>query len=649
MANPLSTHEAEGGAPAFDRIRPEHAEAAIDQVVSQSRAGLHAMLSAVDASAQRLTQDRVVREFEELCERLARAWGPVDHLWCVASTAEWRAAHDACLPMAIECQMDLSQGAEILSAYQTPEASPSSAGSSPSQDRAIGRPPSEFRLSGVALSPEGKRRLRQIAIELGRLQSKFQENVIDSVQAWSKHAVGEAELAGMSAYARSTARAHAEAKNFDGLRLTLDHPSYEAVLRGADDRALRHELYESFTTRASDRGPLAGRFDNGPIIDEILALRHEQARLLGFPNYAEISKLADGARSADDVERFLLELNARVRPRAQAELEEVWKFAKARDSLKGFRPWDLSYYSERLKEHKLGFSEDEIRAYFPAPQVLRSMLALAEGLFGVRIEEGRDVATWHRDVTAYRLRDDHGASLGILFLDPYARDGKCDGAWTAVWGGLPRTRHAAELPAACVNSNVAPPLPGQPALLSLEEVRTIFREFGRGLDDLLRRVGHTAISGVGGVEVDLVEPPRQFMDHWCDDEAALAGIARHVQTGEALPSETIKKLIAARAFDRSLTMLRAIEWALFDLRVHRDYVPAGRSSQLRSHVLDTLAQARRQVSVLAPPPWDRMASSFLDGFGGRSSRSRVLDLLRESQGKELGIGDLRRPPLQPRG
>jgi oligopeptidase A len=426
----------------------------------------------------------------------------------------------------------------------------------------------------------------------------------------------------------------------DGLRLTLDSPSYETVLRGADDRALRHELYESFTTRASDRGPLAGRFDNGPIIDAILALRHEQARLLGFPNYAEISKLAEGARSVDDVERFLLELNARVRPRAQAELEEVWKFAKARDGLKGFRPWDLPYYSERLKEHKLGFSEDEIRAYFPAPRVLRSMLALAEGLFGIRIEEERDIATWHRDVTAYRLRGDDGAPIGVLFLDPYARDGKCDGSWTGLWGELSRTRHAGELPAAYVNSNVAPPLPGQPALLSHEELRTIFREFGCGLDGLLRRVDRTALSGVRGIDAELVERPWRFMDHWCDDEAALAGIARHFQTGEALPSATIEKLIAARAFDSSLRMLREIEWALFDLRLHRDYVPAGRSSQLRSHVLDTLAQARRQVSVLPPPPWDRMASSFLDGFGGRSSRSRVLYLVWDSRNKELGIGDL---------
>jgi oligopeptidase A len=474
----------------------------------------------------------------------------------------------------------------------------------------------DFKLSGIGLEEADRARFRAVALRLSELQSKFQENVLDSVQSWSKHVLDPAVLAGMTQQGKAAARAKAAAKGLDGFRLTLDFPSYDAVVGYADDRALRRELYEAYATRASDRGPTAGQFDNGPLMDEILGLRHEEAHLLGFHDYAERSLATKMADSPDEVERFLLDLSGRARRRAVAELDELKSFARARDGLTDFEPWDLPYYTEKFKERQLGFSDDEIRPFFQAPQVIAGMFALAERLYGIAIERVEGVATWHPDVTVYLLRDAQTREeIGLFYLDPFARDDKRGGAWMDECVGRRRTASLVQLPVAYLTCNFAPPLEGQPALLTHTEVLTLFHEFGHGLHHLLTRVDEPGASGIRGVEWDAVELPSQFMENWCYDGATLRSFARHWQTNEPIRDDLLAKLRASRTFHAALATVRQIEFALFDLRIHRDFDP-NVLAMSPGWILSVLEAVRNEISVLRPPPWNRMPSSFSHIFAG---------------------------------
>jgi oligopeptidase A len=599
------------GVPAFDRIRPEHAEPAVDAVLAHNRAQLQALLSAVTNSAVPPTWEEFVEPLADMNERLARAWGPVVHLFAVTSTTAWRAVHNACLPKVTQYQVELSQNEDLFRGYERIASGPTFANLSKARQKTIRDALRDFRLSGVGLPDDARARFREIVLRLSALSSKFQENVIDSAQAWSKHVTDEALLAGMTTQGKAAARAKAQAKDLNGYRLTLDFPSYDAVMSYADNRELRQELYDAYATRASDRGPLAGRLDNSGLMDEMLGLRHEQARILGLHNYVEVSLATKMAKSSDEVERFLLDLNARARRGAQAELDELKVFAKKSGGPSDFQVWDFLYYAEKLKQQKLGFSEDELRPYFQAPQVIRGMFALVERFYGVQIEETRDLATWHSDVTTYHLREANGTPIGLFYLDPYAREDKRSGAWMDECVGRRRSRESLQRPVAYLTCNFAPPLPGQPALLSHDEVLTLFHEFGHGLHHLLTRVDEAAVSGIRGVEWDAVELPSQFMENWCYEPNTLRGFARHWQTGAPLPDGLLDKLIASRTFHAALATLRQIEFALFDLRLHRDYDPAR-----GARVLETLAEVRREVSVLPPPSYNRMPNSFSHIFGG---------------------------------
>lgn len=623
MDNPLLVPTESGDLPAFDRIRPEHAEPAIDVVVSENRARIVAIATDVGSGGQPPSWERLVEPLDDLNERLSRAWGPISHLFAVFGITEWRAAYNACLPKVTAYQLEVSQNEALFRAYERLSTSSEHEGFSVARQKVIRDTLRDFKLSGVALADSERSRFREVAVTLSQLQAKFQENVLDSAQAWSKHVPDESRLAGMTEQGKALARSRATAKGLEGFRLTLDFPSYDSVVRYADDRELRAEVYEAYATRASDRGPLAGRFDNGPLIDAILALRHEQSLLLGYRNYAEISLATKMARSPEEVERFLLDLNRRAHRAAEAELEEVKAFARGRGGPDDFQPWDLPYYSEKLKEQKLGFSGEDLRPYFQAPRVIRGMFDLVQRLYGITIEGVRDVATWHPDVTTYAIRDARGDRVGIFYLDPYAREDKRSGAWMDECLGRRRTSAGTQAPVAYLTCNFAPPTQeGQPALLTHEEVLTLFHEFGHGLHHLLTRVDEPAVSGIRGVEWDAVELPSQFMENWCYDRTTLRGFARHWRTGEALPDLLLEKLQASRTFQAALAMLRQLEFALFDLRIHRDYRPrtvseaAGGGEAAIDPVLSTLAEVRREISVLRPPEWNRMPSSFSHVFAG---------------------------------
>jgi oligopeptidase A len=606
MSNPLLQAPALNALPPFATMAPEHAEPALDAALAENRARIGALQSQSDP-----TWETLVEPLEELSDRLSHLGGPVSHLFMVNSTAEWRAAYNAGLPKVTEYGLELSQSEELYQAYKRLSESAGFARLSASQQKMVRDELRDFRLSGIGLPPEQKDRYKAISMRLSEIQTRYEENVMDAIQAWSLHLPDRSRLSGMSDAAIEQATAKAKAKNLDGVLLTLDFPSFDAVITYADDRELRRELYTAYATRASDQGPLAGQFDNGALMEEILQLRHEEARLLGFPSYAHVSLETKMAESPDAVERFLVDLARRARPRAEAELAELRAFAQSLNGPADLQPWDIAYYSEKLKEQQLGLNEEALRPYFPLPAVLDGLFGLIRALYGVEVVPDPGHAVWNPEVKVYALRDDAGRTFGRFFLDPYAREHKRSGAWMDECLGRRHTASGLQIPVAYLVCNFRPPLAGQPGLLTHDEVLTLFHEFGHGLHHLLTRVDEASLAGIHGVEWDAVELPSQFMENWVYEPSILQGFARHWQTGEPLPATLIQKLRESRCFQSGLATMRQLEFSLFDLRVHRDYDPAA-----GARVLPLLEQVRDEVAVLRPPSFNRMPWAFSHIFAG---------------------------------
>ncbi|HKY93177.1 MAG TPA: M3 family metallopeptidase [Nevskiaceae bacterium] len=606
MSNPLLAAPALNALPPFAAMTPEHAEPALDAVLAENRARIATLQSQTDP-----TWDSLVEPLEDLSDRLSHVWGPVSHLFMVTSTAEWRAAYNAGLPKVTEYGLELSQSEDLYRAYKRLSESAGFARLSPSQQKVVRDQLRDFRLSGIGLPPDQKERFKAISLRLSEIQTKFEENLMDAIQAWSLHLPDRSRLSGMSDAAVEQATEKAKAKGLEGVLLTLDYPSFDAVITYADDRELRRELYTAYATRASDQGPQAGRFDNGALMEEILQLRHEEARLLGFESYAHVSLETKMAESPAAVERFLLDLSGRARPRAQAELDELRAFARSLGGPDDLQPWDTAYYSEKLKERQLGLNEEALRPYFPLPAVLEGLFGLIRQLYGVEVVPDPGHAVWHADVAVHALKDESGRTFGRFFLDPYARENKRSGAWMDECLGRRHTAGGLQLPVAYLVCNFRPPLAGQPGLLTHDEVLTLFHEFGHGLHHLLTRVDEASVAGIHGVEWDAVELPSQFMENWAYEPAILQGFAKHWQTGEPLPGALIDKLRESRRFQTGLQTVRQLEFSLFDLRVHRDYDPAA-----GARVMPTLEKVRDEVAVLRPPPFNRMPWAFSHIFAG---------------------------------
>jgi oligopeptidase A len=611
MQNPLLLDPAAAPLPPFDRIRPEFAEVALDEVLAANRAALERLLAAQDAPDALPTWESLIEPLEDLGDRLQRVWGPVSHLFSVTSSSDWRKAYNACLPKITAYSIELSQSEPLYRAYRRLADSPAFAGYSAARRKVVSDALRDFRLSGIGLPPEQKARYKELSLKLSELQTRFEENLMDAIQAWSLLVTDAARLAGMTESARQAARDKAQAKGLDGWLLTLDFPSYDAVITYADDRELRREIYTAYATRASDQGPQAGQFDNGPLIEQILAARHELALLLGYANYAELSLATKMAESPDQVDAFLTDLARRARPRAQAELDTLKAYARQRDGLDDVQPWDAPYYAEKLKTETLGLAEEALRPYFPLPGVLDGMFGLVQRLYGVRVERAEGLSTWHADVSTWRLSDTAGDVIGLFYLDPYARDEKRSGAWMDECLGRRRGPAGLQRPSAYLVCNFTPPRPGQPALLTHDEALTLFHEFGHGLHHLLTRVDEASVSGIRGVAWDAVELPSQFMENWAYDPATLRGFARHWQTFSPLPDAEIEKLRASRHFQTGLATVRQLEFSLFDLRLHRDYDPARGADVLRA-----IEAIRDEVAVSKPPAFSRMPWSFAHIFAG---------------------------------
>ncbi|MGR9107564.1 MAG: oligopeptidase A [Gammaproteobacteria bacterium] len=604
MNNPLLE---ENILPPFSAIKPEHVEPAITGLIEDNLKAIQELL----ATAKEYTWDNLIAPLEDLDDRLSRAWSPVGHLNAVVNSEELRAAYNACLPKLSHYATELGQNETLYRAYHSIAESDGFASLDPAQKKIISNALRDFKLSGVTLEAEKKSRYKEIAQELSSLSSKFDENVLDATQAWTKRIDNEEALAGLPDSAKNLARQSAQSRNMEGWVLTLEFPSYLAVMTFADDRALRREVYEAFATRASDRGPGKGQWDNSDNMEAILRLRHEKAQLLGFDNYAELSLATKMAKSPEQVIEFLEDLARKSLPVARRDLEELTDFAKNEHSLEKLEVWDIPYYSEKMRQHRYMLSQEVVRGYFPATRVVPGLFGVVERLYGIRISEKQGVDTWHPDVRYFEITDLNDQFRGSFYLDLYARTNKRGGAWMDECVTRKRTRDAVQHPVAYLTCNFTPPVGQDPALLTHDEVITLFHEFGHGLHHLLTQVDHLGVSGIHGVEWDAVELPSQFMENWCWEREALDLISGHYQTGEKLPDDLFKNMLEAKNFQSGMMMVRQLEFALFDFLIHAHYSPAA-----GGRIYATLDEVRKRVAVVIPPEFNRFAHSFSHIFAG---------------------------------
>jgi len=545
--------------PRFDAITPAHVEPAVDHMLAEARSGLERLLQGGDYSWSGL-----VAPLERLLDRVDRVWAPVRHLHAVASGEEIRAAYRACLPRLSRFHTELGQHRDLYDAYRQIAEGPEYGALAAEQRKAIDDALRDFRLGGVDLDEPARARFAEIESELAELESSFEEHVLDATQAWRRPVASEDELSGLDADARAMARAAAEREGRSGWLLTLDVPLYHAVITTADDRRLRREIYEAWTTRASDVGPHAGRWDNGPVMERILALRQEKARLLGCRTYAELALSTRMVAHPDEVYGFLNELAGRALPAARTELDELARFAQEQGELDELQPWDIPYWSERLRRAKFEISDEILKPWFPAPKVIEGLFEVCRRLFGIDIEPVHDVAVWHEDVRYYRVLAQDGTERGGFYLDLYARHNKRGGAWMDVCRNRVHVAGADQRPIAFLTCNLSPPIGDRPALFTHDEVTTLFHEFGHGLHHMLTRVEVPSLAGIAGVEWDAVELPSQLLENWCWERAALDVVSGHVDSGEPLPDALLERLRASRNFQAALALLRQVEFSLFD-------------------------------------------------------------------------------------
>jgi len=598
MDNPLLGQEP---LPQFLRIRPEHVEPAVRELLSANRARIATL-----AQEGEPTFASVVEPMEELQHRISRTWSPVSHLNAVLNSEALRAGYNACLPLLSAYQTDIAQSEPLYQAYRT-VAEREGDHLEPAQRQLLKHRVRDFRLAGVGLPAERKERFKQAMLELTQLQAKFEENVLDATNAWSRHVTERAELRGLNDMLIEQARRRAAERGLEGWVLSLDQPTYVAVVTDAESEELRRAFYEAWTTRASDQGPSAGRWDNSQVMEEILRRRHEAARLLEFPNYAAYALATRMAGSVGEVMKFLAELAQAARGAAQAEFAELEAFAGRKLSA-----WDVGFYAERLQRERFEVSQEELRPYFPLPHVLAGLFEVAERLFGIRIRERTGAPVWHPDARLFDIENRRGEAVGSFYLDPYARPNKRSGAWMDECVGRKRLGSGGDaLPVAYLVCNFLPPGEDRPALLTHDDVVTLFHEFGHGLHHLLTRVDYPSIAGINGVSWDAVELPSQFLENYAWHPEVLQRISGHFQTGEPLPREQQARLIQTRSFHAGLQTMRQLEFALFDFRIHTEYSP-----QRGGRIQEILDEVRRQVAVVPVPPWNRFPNSFGHIFAG---------------------------------
>ncbi|KPL93128.1 oligopeptidase A [Vibrio splendidus] len=605
MSNPLLTFT---DLPPFSQIKPEHVKPAVEQVIEECRNKIEQVLEGNTSPSW----DNLVAPIDEVDDRLGRIWSPVSHMNSVMNSDELRDAYESCLPVLSEYGTWVGQHKGLFEAYKAIKASEAFSALDQAQQKTITDALRDFELSGIGLPADEQHRYGEISKRQSELGSQFSNNVLDATMGWSKQVTDVAELAGMPESALAAAQAAAEAKEQEGYLLTLDIPSYLPVMTYCDNQELRKELYEAYVTRASDRGPNAGKWDNTEIITEQLKLRHEIARMLGFSTYSEKSLSTKMAETPDQVLGFLNDLAVKAKPQGEREVEELRQFAEKDFGVSELNLWDIAYYSEKQKQNLFEISDEELRPYFPESNAVSGLFEVLNRVFGMSVTEREGVDTWHDSVRFFDIFDATGTLRGSFYLDLYAREHKRGGAWMDDCRGRRITQSGdLQTPVAYLTCNFNKPVGDKPALFTHDEVVTLFHEFGHGIHHMLTQVDAGAVSGINGVPWDAVELPSQFLENWCWEEEALSFISGHFETGEALPKEMLEKMLAAKNFQSAMFILRQLELGLFDFTLHTEYDP-----EVGARVLETLADVKSKVSVLPSLDWNRFSHSFGHIFAG---------------------------------
>ena len=593
------------GLPRFDVIEPADVQPAINQLLAESRAEIARLLN---PSVPATWADFAEPLLDSL-ERLSRAWGIVGHLHSVNDIPPWREAYNAMLPEVTRFYAELGQNLELFKRYQAMAASPEFANLSPARQRILQNEIRDFRLSGAELPDSDKPRFQALQERLSQLAAKFSENLLDATNAFQLDVTNEAELEGLPSDVKAAAKAAAEKAGVTGWRFSLHAPSYLPVMQYASHRPLRAQMYRAYAIRASEFADCASKpeWNNATLIDEILKLRAELAQMLGYQSYADVSLVPKMAENVPQVLAFLRDLAQRAKPFGEADLVELTSFAKTELGSDHVEPWDIAYISEKLKQARYSFSDNEVKQYFPEPKVLGGLFSVIERLFSVQITRD-DAPVWHPSVRFFRITK--GEQLvGQFYLDLYARPEKRGGAWMDEALTRRRIKSRIQTPVAYLNCNFPAPVGDHPATFSHDDVITLFHETGHGLHHMLTQVEDLAVSGIHGVEWDAVELPSQFMENFCWEWSVLQNMTAHVDTGEPLPRGLFDKMLAAKNFQSGLFTLRQLEFALFDLLIHSD-------PTCTTPVLEVLAQVREEVAVIQPPAWHRFPNSFSHIFAG---------------------------------
>ena len=605
MSNPLLTMT---DLPPFSQIKPEHIKPAVEQAIADCRAHVESVL----ANEAAPSWETICAPLAETDDRLSRIWSPIGHLNAVKNSNELREAYESCLPILSDYGTWVGQHKGLYEAYKAIKADESFEQLTPAQQKSITDALKEFELSGIGLPAADQHRYGEISKRLSELASTFSNNVLDATMGWSKLVSNADELGGLPESALQAAQAAAEAKDQSGYLFTLEIPSYLPVMTYCDNRELRQEMYEAFVTRASDRGPNAGKWDNTDIIAEKLKLSHELARLLGFSTYSEKSLATKMAETPDQVLGFLNDLATRAKPQGEREVAELRDYAASEFGAKSLEPWDFAYYAEKLKQHRYSISDEQLRPYFPEHKVVSGLFEVLKRVFGMDVKPRDGVDVWDDSVAFYDIFDASGELRGSFYLDLYAREHKRGGAWMdECMVRRTRTDGSLQQPVAYLTCNFNKPLGDKPAMFTHDEVVTLFHETGHGIHHMLTQVDAPAVSGINGVPWDAVELPSQFLENWCWEEEALAFISGHYESGEPLPKEMLDKMLDAKNFQSAMGILRQLEFGLFDFTLYTNYDP-----EVGAQVLDTLADIKSRVSVVPSPEWGRFPNSFSHIFAG---------------------------------
>ena len=593
--------------PPFDKILVRHIEPAIDYIIDKNRKELKDIIK----NTKNYTWKNFFQKIENMEDRLQRVWSPVSHLHSVADNNELRKAYNNCLTKLSNYSTEMGQNIDLFKTYDIFSKKSSFKNLSKSQKKIINNSIRDFRLSGIDLNIESKKIYKKIQNKLSELQTKFEENLLDATHAWKKHITDKNELSGIPDSVIALASETAKKENKEGWLFTLEAPFYIPVMKYADSSALRKEMYWAYTTRASEIGPNAGEFDNTKIMYDILEYRTKKSELLGFKNFANYSLETKMAKSTDEVLNFLTNLVDRTKKYAINEFKELEEFTSRLSGINNLKAYDILYYSEKLKQKKFSISQEELRRYFPIKQVINGLFSITKKLYDIEIRKRSGVQVWNNDVEFFDILDNKGIIIASFFLDLFSRQHKRGGAWMDECIVRKKINSKIQNPVAYLTCNFTPPIDDKPTLLTHDEVITLFHEFGHGLHHMMTKIDYCGVSGINGVPWDAVELPSQFMENFCWEKEALDLFARDFETGKTIDNGLFKKMTKARSFQMAMQMIRQLEYAIFDFRLHLEY-----ASRKDLDIQILLDEVRKYVTVVETPEFNRFQHSFSHIFAG---------------------------------